>query len=136
MCYNLTRPNSQWSSQRTWGLQNYLCCQVRYFSNTYRPTISSHLMKIVNLSRVGMLGSRKQHQNIYFIFIFFFFPKFASKVAPRVAPKYTTKAVSLVPPSKIPKAFPFNFPIKHPISVPNSHLVVSLWLYIFGIYCS
>ena len=66
----------------------------------------------------------------------FFWPKFASKVAPKVSPKPPAKDVSLFPQNKIHKAVRSNFPTKHPSSVPTSHLVVSLWLYIFGICCS
>ena len=45
---------NQRSLQSTRGVQNFLCCQTRYFSIIYRPTISSHFMKIFNLSRFGI----------------------------------------------------------------------------------
>ena len=87
-------------------------------------------MKIINLFRVGI------PKKPIFLNKIFSLTNFASKVAPRVFPKPLTKAVSLVPPSKIPKAVPSEIPTKHPSSVPTCHLVVSLPLYIFGIYCS
>ena len=110
-------------------------------------------MKIINLSRVG-IPKKTFLENIFFC------PKFASKVSPKVshkvapkvdpkvsskvapkvaskvAPKSSNKAVSMIPPKAVPKAVSSKFLTKQPSSVPTSHLVVSLSLYIFGIVCS
>ena len=67
-------------------------------------------------------------------------PNVASKVAPNVAskvpPKSSKKSVSMIPPKAVHKEVSSKLLTKQPNSVPTSHLVLSLSLYIFGIVCS
>ena len=53
-----------------------------------------------------------------------------------MAPKSSNKAVSMIPPKALPKAVSYKFLTKQPSSVPTSHLVVTLSLYILVVVCS
>ena len=57
-------------------------------------------------------------------------------VASKVPPKSSNKAVSMIPPKAVLKAVSSKILTKKPTSVPTSHRVVTLSLYIFGIVCS
>ena len=73
------------------------------------------------------------------IFVLFLFQNYYFKpplVASKVPPKSSNKDVSRIPPKAVPKAVSSKFLTKQPISVPTSHLVVTLSLYIFVIVCS
>ena len=116
---------------RSYGFFFKLCITVAQYKIflIYIDKLSNIIwMKIINLSRVGI----------------FFCPKFASKVAPKisqkvarnVSPKYSNRDVSMISPKYLHKAISSKFLTKHPSSVRNSHVVVSLSLYIFGIFCS
>ena len=79
---------------------------------------------MIAISAIFMLFSFKNYH--------FKFPLFTSKVSP----KSSNKDVSRIPPKAVLKAVSSKFLTKQPISVPTSHLVVTLSLYIFGIVCS
>ena len=82
-------------------------------------------------------------------------PRFPPRFTQRLTPRFPPRLPTMLPPSlpqKLPPRFPPNLPTrmylwlpkavsskfltKQPRTVPTSHLVVSLWLYIFGIVCS
>ena len=79
---------------------------------------------VIAISAIFMLFSSKNYH--------FKFPLFTSKVFP----KSSNKDLSIIPPKAVLKAVSSKFLTKEPIAVPNSHLVVTLSLYIFGIICS
>ena len=93
-------------------------------------------MKIINLSRVGI--PKKTFLKIFFSVQSLHprLPLDCSKGCPQGFPQIFKKAVSTIPPKVVHKAISSKFLTEQPISVPTSHVVVTLSLYIFGIVCS